>query len=225
VRRQQRRDPRPLLVTQKWLHPAHQQLQHAYQKLLQILSYVVKPLLAATGPRRCYRVTRSSPGGTSVIPYIAVSANKHANYKSDSKCNNTAAATNNWGDYCYGSETSPFRFPIDPSRNVGSRFTALLGCVGSNKKFAGNGRTECFYSERKPFAGWHVVTNPSLCSTFPDICGATPYYDILNSDKFEYLGSDGGPGPAAYSAPTDPGDGGGGFGGCADPTQIWCSDR
>ena len=144
-------------------------------------------------------------------PYVAVSANKHANYKSDSKCNNTFAGSTGYGDSCYGSMMTPFRFPIDPARNAGSKSTDLMGCVGSIKQFAGNGRYECFYYDR-PFAGWHAGA-----------AGETSYRTILVSDKFEYRSGDPGPGPAAYTPPPPdddpppppPG-------GCPDPRQLIC---
>lgn len=149
-------------------------------------------------------------------PFIAVSANKHANYQSEAKCNNTVWSAAGYGDYCYPSTLTPFRFPIDPSRNVGSRFAPGLDCVASYKQFAGNGQTECFYTPMK-FAGWHPR---------PLTGGVKPYSEFLNSDKFEYRFGDPGPGPLAYGAYTPPPtDEPPPVGGCADPTQIMCTDQ
>lgn len=148
-------------------------------------------------------------------PYVAVSANKHANYKSEQTCNKTTANQSGNGEWCYGSMLTPFRFPIDPSRNAGSRFTDLIGCVPSTKRFAGNGRTECFYRQwynsHPNFAGWHTGAE-----------GVTPYNAILRSDKFESYNGYWGPGPDPYSPPPpdpppDPPPGG-----CEDPTQVYC---
>jgi hypothetical protein len=146
-------------------------------------------------------------------PFIAVSANKHANYQSNSKCNNTIASAAGYGDNCYPSTLTPFRFPIDPGRNAGSRFVDRMGCVASIKRFAGNGRTECFYTPQ-PFNGWYP---PNYLQP-----GVSPYSGVLRSDKFEYRFGDPGPGPAPYSAPPpyDPPP----VGGCANPTQIICTD-
>ncbi len=145
-------------------------------------------------------------------PYIAVSANKHAMYKSDSKCNNTFAGENNEGDWCYSSQYTPFRFHIDPARNAGSRHRDLMGCVGSIKRFAGNGRAECFYT-RQTFAGWNAGT-----------AGQTPYSAILKSDKFENRFGDWGPGPMAYNASPTPDDPPPPITGCEDPRRIMCVD-
>lgn len=143
-------------------------------------------------------------------PYVAVSAGKHANYKSEQTCNKTVVNQLGNGEWCWGSVTSPFRFPIDPSRNVGSRFQPL-GCLGSTKRFAGNGRTECFYSENKRFAGWHTGA-----------AGETGYWELLRGDKFEVRFGDPGPGPNAYTPPLPPGEDPPPVGPCPDPTQLIC---
>jgi hypothetical protein len=152
-------------------------------------------------------------------PKIAVSANKHANYKNDSKCNNNYAAEIGAGDgdSCYSSYLTPFRFPIDPARNAGSRFVPLMGtngCVTSIKTFAGNGIVECFFGQaRSKFSGWQL-----------DSGGETSYRDLLMGELFEFRYGDGGPGPAPYAAappPDDPPP----VGGCDDPTQIICTSN
>lgn len=146
-------------------------------------------------------------------PYIAVSADKHANFKSEATCNKTFLSQIMEADYCYGSMLSPFRFPIDPSRNAGSRFTDLMGCVPTIKGFNSGGRTECFYTY-KPFAGWNSGAT-----------GETSYREILLSDKFENRFGDLGPGPNAYTPPPPPPDDGPPLlgGGCPKPGQLICS--
>jgi hypothetical protein len=133
-------------------------------------------------------------------PAISVSAGKHANYVNDSKCNNNYAGLlyAPGGDRCYSSALTPFRFPIDPARNAGSRFVDRMGCVPSIKRYAGNGQTECFYQQHPGhgFRGWQSSGG-----------GETSYYFLLNSGYFEnrggsfvgtaYIGGgDWGPGPA-----------------------------
>jgi hypothetical protein len=119
---------------------------------------------------------------------IAVSTGKHANYRSNARCNDTFYSE--YGDYCYGSTSNPFRFPIEQARNAGSRFQPLmrnaagLSCVASIATYLGNGKEECFYTAQ-PFKGWH-----------PGLDGEASYFGLLMSDKFEGYGTDMGPGPA-----------------------------
>lgn len=149
-------------------------------------------------------------------PYVAVAANKHANYKSEETCNKTFASQVGYSDWCYGNILTPFRFPVDPSRNAGSRFTDLFeGCIhANNARFDTGGRTECFYAARRAFNGWHLTGAMS----------ARPYYDVL-MDNFENRDGDMGPGPHPYVPrppgedplpPPDPG--------CSDPTQVVCTN-
>jgi hypothetical protein len=116
-------------------------------------------------------------------PTVWVAIGKHADYKSFSDCSSFADVL----DQCDWSSQDAFRFPIDASHNVGSRFTAFKDCVYSASY--PSSAYECFWTE-KSFRGWQTV-----------ISGDAPqsYRSWLISDKFEYtdaLFTDGGPGPS-----------------------------
>jgi hypothetical protein len=103
-------------------------------------------------------------------PTVWVAIEKHANYESKEQCNKTLI-----GDECEWSPLDPLRFPVLAHRNVGSRRKPLIYCRPSEKRFAGNGREECFYAIRS-FNGWHtnVVNEPS-----------TPYWELLTGWYYE----------------------------------------
>jgi hypothetical protein len=154
-------------------------------------------------------------------PIVAVATGKHANYSSPSKCENAVQnIVGIYADSCYNGPS--FRFPIVPSRNVGSRFVDHVGCTVSTRRSEGlYVGCEAFY-QWKRFFGWQVIPYALQGNTY--YAGSTPYSELLNSDKFELLSAwdiyDWGPGPHApgYVPP----DGGGGGGGCANPIQIIC---
>ncbi len=121
-------------------------------------------------------------------PMVHVARRKHANYGSDSSCDDGSI------DSCEA-HAPYFRFPIDPSRNLGSRHVQLVNCISSYGVLAGTGRQECFWTREfdagypmpaaMTFCGWHHTTSPC----------AGGYHNWLWSDYFEKYESDPGPGP------------------------------
>jgi hypothetical protein len=106
------------------------------------------------------------------FPVIYVAENKHANYPepcADAFLRDWCGGYNMW---FWG------RVPVISSRNVGSRYVDLVGCVASAE--LNTSRTECFY-QSKPFAGW-----------MPFGSGVTPYRTMMfgdyNFEKFNYNG-------------------------------------
>jgi len=131
-------------------------------------------------------------------PYVLVAERKHSNYPNASECGdgitNPDDCTPSWG-------ALPWRMPVNPARNLGSRFVARVPCIASYGAMANSGRSECFYSEDRKFCGWHLTS-----TTCP-----TSYYYFLMSGYFERYGDyDWGPGPLPPSSP--PPSGGGGTG-------------
>jgi len=123
---------------------------------------------------------------------VAVSIDKHANYGSDSKCNNALFGPP-LTDAC-GDDIPPMRFPVHSSRNAGSRFLDRLGCVGSIGAFVGNGTTECFYVWKK-FNGWQTTGDGA--SEYAKYLGAAfEYYEVVAPTATDPGQFDGGPGPA-----------------------------
>jgi len=120
-------------------------------------------------------------------PSVWVAIKKHANYPSSEVCNQT------WtGDVCESAVVPPLRFPVLVTRNVGSMHVPMP-CVGSQARFAGNGRQECFFSEARPFHGWWpnaeiVWEGPAIGGLQPgDIIpkGVMPYREMLRGPMFD----------------------------------------
>jgi hypothetical protein len=110
-------------------------------------------------------------------PMVHVARRKHANYGSDSSCDDGSV------DSCEAYYRF-FRFPIDPNRNLGSRHVKLVDCVSSYGALAGSPRQECIWSYSE-FCGWHPTQ--TTCSG--------PYYSWLHGGHFESYSGDLGPGP------------------------------
>ena len=124
-------------------------------------------------------------------PYVIVAERKHSNYRAADVCGEDMF------NYDECQPFFPFRFPVDPARNVGSRHVALVPCIGSYGAMAGSGRTECFYTEDRSFCGWHPTNTECPPS----------YYDYLTSQYFERFDTDWGPGPVppgGGAGPTGP---------------------
>lgn len=88
------------------------------------------------------------PGG---YPRIWIAFSKHANYESDSACDSGGTLNS---DECLSDTFA--RVEAGGNLDIGSRasHTSSQDCVGSaNPVYAGNGVTECFWTDRR-FTGW-----------------------------------------------------------------------
>jgi hypothetical protein len=113
-------------------------------------------------------------------PIVWVSTGKHANYISFNECNGYGIV-----DSCSWGPLDAFRFPINETHNVGSRFVHFLDCVASEELVSP--KYECFWSPQT-FRGWQT----QITGDDPQ-----PYSDWLLGYYFENRGFDSGPGPDA----------------------------
>lgn len=91
-------------------------------------------------------------------PSVYVAVSKHANYNSDSSCDDGGALG---FDACNAGGVDEREY-FDANRNLGksgSSSTKLIDCVGSTGPFIGNGRVECFWTTTGTFNGWQTATS------------------------------------------------------------------
>lgn len=85
------------------------------------------------------------------LPNIWVAEDKHANYRSIAKCEDTGAWE--YRDDC--GSLYLIRFLVEGSRNAGSRYVDLVDCVRSEERTSST-RTEGFYTDcHNSFRGWN----------------------------------------------------------------------
>lgn len=100
-----------------------------------------------------YLTYPNAPGG---FPRVWVAYGKHANYRSQSACNEGGTFGT---DTCEFNDT-PIRVEYSGAYNVGSRGTRLKDCVASRNpawQFYGTESRECYWSSSDPsFRGWYL---------------------------------------------------------------------
>jgi hypothetical protein len=131
------------------------------------------------------------PLRSKTYPAVYVARNKHANYRSESVCENDFSGGNTNADIC--ANDYRFRFLVlETGANVGSRSVDYYP-NGVYKRGTASVRKEYFYT-RVGFNGW--VNNGAS--------GASPYYDFLVSDKFENYANYYGGSICTGTCPVDP---------------------
>ena len=101
------------------------------------------------------------PDRTAGYPRVYVADRKHANYPTNSYCDQHGGEplgihTNS--DDCDSQRTS-IRLEVGPQKNIGSRSSPFLDCMvtdSTNHPTTIVGRTECYWTV-KPFTGWYGV--------------------------------------------------------------------
>lgn len=93
------------------------------------------------------------PGSRSLTyPRVYISINKHANYKSESACDNGGFA---WGILETCNYQDRGRFMVWESHNIGNARYQLVNCVASQRVGADPDVEECFWTGGN-FGGWHA---------------------------------------------------------------------
>ena len=96
------------------------------------------------------------PGNKSLtFPRVYVSIRKHANYRSESECDNGGAL---WGLLEECSNRDVGRFKVWESHNIGNVRHPLINCTPSQQTGADTRNTECFWSN-VTFDGWNRGTD------------------------------------------------------------------
>jgi hypothetical protein len=132
------------------------------------------------------------PLRSKTYPAVYVARNKHANYRSESVCESDPFGGQITADICANDYKSRF-WVWEFNGNVGSRSVDYYPS-GVYKRGTFSGRKEYFYKQVR-FNGW--VNDGSAG-------GASPYYDFLVSDKFEYYANYYGGSICQGTCPVDP---------------------
>ncbi|HET6229237.1 MAG TPA: hypothetical protein VFE05_04100 [Longimicrobiaceae bacterium] len=104
------------------------------------------------------------PVRTGAFPAVWVALDKHANYRSNGRCEGNSNAMERCGDSFLN------RFPVRADRNAGGPRADFLGCALSEVSPETN-RRECFYTpDPSGFRGWHGMQVGGT---------ATAYWNVL----------------------------------------------